>query len=157
MFIFVFLRLCSNLLVCSISLTRVTKSYLSADDPDLLLSASIYMYFTVPVVFLLGHLYHTSSRNSFVFIRLFCICFVVLISRVAFFCQQLSMCSLSYPIRTLLIMIPLDLPTLILQRRLVFLSLTVCNHINNVFASISRMKNQEGVLLMMLGRKNGLL
>ena len=56
----------------------------------------------------LCHLYPTLSRNCFVFLRF--VFFVALISRVAFFCARVP--------GTLAI----DLPSLILQRRLVFLS-----------------------------------
>ena len=76
--------------------------------------------------------------------------FVALISRVAFFCCALVPGTLA-----------LDLPTLILLRRLVFLCFIVCDHkfwiCTWYFSRMEESGRTLGVLLMMLGRKNGLM
>ena len=86
----------------------------SVQQPSATLSK--YVFYSTCSFCLLCHLYPTPSRNSFVFYSFFF--FVALISRVAFFCCALVPGRLA-----------LALPTLILQRRLVFLCLTDCDHI----------------------------
>ena len=74
---------------------------------------SSHLYLSSKYVFFLCHLYPASSRNSFCFVCL--VCFVVIISEVAFF-----VCCVLVP--GTLASFQLDLPTLIHSRFLFFFS-----------------------------------